>query len=227
MSRLLIAALACLLGTAWVAAAPLHTPPDLTGAGWSVLTFSGKAPARFIGRAEGDLEIHTHGSTAILYRSVEPPAAGMPTLRWSWRVDRAVPATDLSKRGGDDRSLALHLWFPESPGHRPDPFTRIGRGLARAFGARIPGNTITYVWGGEHKPGTVLANPYFSDGVIVVVENSSAPLAAWRDAAVDWRADFKRAFGFGGPQPSVLGVSADSDDTQTRSLGFIRNIRFE
>ena len=227
MRRLIASVVGFLLGTAWAAAAPLDTPPDLESAGWSVLTFSGMPPARFIGRADGDLEIYTSSSTAILYRSVTPPAQDMPMLRWSWRVDRAVPATDLSKRGADDRSLAVHLWFPESPGHRPSLLTRFGRGLARVFGAQIPGNTITYVWGGEAEPGTLIPNPYFSDGVIIVVENSSAPLAIWRDAGVDWRADFQRAFGFEASAPTALGLSADSDDTGSASLGFIRNIRFE
>lgn len=224
-TALMIASL--LPGIAHAEGTAIKTPFDLDAAGWEVLTFSGKDPARFIGMDDGTLEVFTLSSTAILYRDIEDMANGTDTLRWSWRVNQAPPATDLSAKGGDDRALALHLWFPESGGHRPGLFTRIGRGLARAAGVPVPGHAITYVWGGDDEAGTMFPNPYFEDGVIVVLEPASSPLDTWEDENINWRQDFENAFGFEAPTPHYIGLSADTDDTGTGSQGFFKNIVFE
>ena len=59
-----------------------------------------------------------------------------------------------------------------------------------------------------------------------MLESSNAPLGVWRDAAVNWQADYRAAFGGDPPQPTHLGLSADSDDTYTSSLGYFRDLRF-
>ena len=160
------------------------------------------------------MAVKTNGSTSVLYRAVDQEAAGRHVLRWRWRVDQAPPATDLSKKGGDDRALTLHLWFPE-----PDDDSLFGSGGL--------GHILTYVWGGNHAPGTVMENPFLSSGVIIVLENADAPLATWRDVQVDWARDFKVAFGTDAPTPARIGLSADSDDTGSTSRGVFRDIRFE
>ncbi|MFN3231444.1 MAG: DUF3047 domain-containing protein [Alphaproteobacteria bacterium] len=222
MKRFVVIITLC-LATAPAAAGSLPTPPDLERAGWSTFSFDNSAPARFIGHEDGRLEVYTYSSTSLLYRDLISDEPG-ERLSWRWRVDRATARTDLSQKGGDDRSLAVHLWFPETAGHRPGLFTQIGRGVARALGAPVPGNSITYVWGGKHPPATMLPNPYFNDGVIIVLESNQAPLKTWRDVSVDWRADFKNAFGYEAPAPSHIAVSADSDDTGSQSRGFIADI---
>ena len=220
-------ALFLLPGLARAESIPISTPFDLEGAGWETLTFSGKDPARFIGGNDGTVEVFTLSSTAILYRDIEEMADGSQTLNWSWRVNQAPPATDLSVKGGDDRALALHLWFPEAEGHGPGLFTQLGRNLARAAGFPVPGHAITYVWGGDHEAGSMFPNPYMKDGVIVVLEPSSSPLGTWQDITINWRQDFEAAFGFEAPTPYYLGLSADTDDTGTGSRGFFKDIVFE
>ncbi len=214
-----------LLAAGTANAQPLSTPPDLAAAGWKTYKFGDGDPARFIGHEDGRLEVYTYSSTSMLFREFTADDDPGEKVHWRWRVDQATPATDLSRKGGDDRSLAVHIWFPESKGHGPGLFTRIGRGLARSFGAPVPGNAITYVWGGEQAPGTVLPNPYFKDGVIIVLEDNDAPLKTWRDVEINWRADFTNAFGWTPPNPSLIAISADSDDTASQSQGFITDIR--
>ena len=93
----------------------LPVKPDLSKAGWKVLTFAGKPATQFIGRADGAIQVTAADSVAILYRKVSDGDKQKRQLTWRWRVDKATPATDLSRKGHDDRPLAIHVVFPKDP----------------------------------------------------------------------------------------------------------------
>ncbi len=86
--------------------------PDLERAGWKVLTLSGKPPTHFVGRADGTIKVTSESSVAFLYLEVPVASQHKRRLSWRWRVDLAMSPTDLSRKGHDDRPLALHVSFP-------------------------------------------------------------------------------------------------------------------
>ncbi len=87
-------------------------PPALEDMGWRLLEVPGKATAEFSYGAPGTIDIEADNAVAFLYRPVDEGIGPMGRLAWTWRVDKAVPATDLSTASGDDRSLAVHIVFP-------------------------------------------------------------------------------------------------------------------
>lgn len=200
--------------------------PDLERSGWKTLTFPGITPTRFAGLPDGGVELTAIKSSALLYRPLPSSDGGHGTLAWEWRVDRPIPATDLTRKGVDDRPLALHIWFPDTR-DEADFFDRIGRFIVKdIFGVPLSGMVLTYVWGGKQAPGESFVNPHTGPkGMMIVLRNGSAESGRWYQEQVDFAADFARVFGHPAPAPSFIALSADSDDSGAHSVGQVRDLR--
>jgi len=127
---------------------------------------------------------------------------------WSWSVDQSVPATNLARKGGDDRNISIYFVFlPQADAQRLE-----GAGLLRLqrnANVRI----LQYAWGGNHGRGEILPSPY-APGQGVTVALRQAGTGAHSET-VNLARDFRAAFG-GRPGALVgVAVSADSDDTGT------------
>jgi hypothetical protein len=85
--------------------------PNLEAAGWRVATMPGRAPAKFSVASDGSLEILAEAAVAWLWRPITESDTRSTLARWRWRVDEGVGPTNLTRRGGDDRALALYFVF--------------------------------------------------------------------------------------------------------------------
>ena len=124
----------------------LAVTPDLERAGWMVWAFRGKDQTRFVGRADGAIEVRAESSVALLYREVPPTEGKNQLLSWRWRVDKSMPPTDLALKGSaGSTAMALHVWFPADP-DRTGWWQRLSRvALDLAIDAPVPGKWLTYV----------------------------------------------------------------------------------
>lgn len=201
-------------------AAPAAAQPVAFDGGWQNQKFSLFSGNRY-GQQGDALTVASDGSVSILWRAL--PDAQWPArkARWSWAVDRGVPETDLRRKGGDDRNLALYFVFmPEDVARALGPRPGIRR-LLDAPEARV----LVYVWGGAHRRGEVLDSPYLGPrGRTVVLRPSGTGAHA---EEIDLAADFARAFGGQATALVGLAVSADSDDTGTAVEGRISGLRLE
>ncbi|MFQ1701807.1 DUF3047 domain-containing protein [Loktanella agnita] len=137
---------------------------------------------------------------------------------WDWRVDQSVPATDLARKGGDDRNISIYFVFlPEAQANAME-----GANIRRLMGnddVRI----LQYAWGGNHARGAVLGSPY-APGQGATVALRQAGTGAHSES-VDLTRDYANAFG-GTPGALVgLAVSADSDDTDSMIRAAVGNMR--
>lgn len=221
--------LLALVSLAASAQATLPTGPDLATNGWRQIEFRGRSPTRFEPYGAHGLRIVTDSSSSMLSIGVRIDPATHRCLSWRWRVDDAtIPATDLDKRGGDDRNLIVSLGFAFDP----DSATlgeRMRHGLARQRAGRvIPGHILFYVWGGTHPRGAWISSPYMEGaGAIRVVEPSPGDHGVWREVSVDFAADFRARFDRPAPLVIELAVGGDSDDTTSRSSGRIADLSFK
>lgn len=222
-ARICLLAVALILPVASGTAGPVPTGPTLTDAGWALWTRMGVPAARFERQGDGAIEIAADSGFALLYRRIADEETGARILRWRWRVDVSTPPTDLSRRGADDRPLAVHVWFPDE---EASFFRRIGQGLAGSLrGIPLRGKVLTYVWGGIDHRGDQIPNPYLdADGVIITLRPANTATGLWYAERVDLAADFERAFGHAPPKPSHLAISADSDDAGGHSVGIIADL---
>lgn len=189
------------------------------GEGWTeqrFLLFSGNEFG-----LEGDtLTVRSDDTVSLLWTRLPEGMWGNRTARWDWAVDRSVPATDLTLRGGDDRNLSLYFLF------LPERAARAGQGRGvRALLDDPDVRVLMYVWGGNHASGEILPTPYLGPrGRTVIRQASGTGSAAER---VDLARDYQNAFG-GTPESLVgIAVSADSDDTGNRIVARLSGLHIE
>lgn len=61
------------------------------------------------------LGLVSEGSVSIAWTRVGDADWNSSGASWSWTVDESVPATDLARKGGDDRNISLYFVFvPQS-----------------------------------------------------------------------------------------------------------------
>lgn len=184
---------------------------------WRAVSFPRLAPTRY-GLGGGTLSVAADASSSLIYRPVPEAARGVRMAGWDWAVSESVPATDLSRKGGDDRNLSLYFVFMERRAAEGlSPSTSPQR-LLTSRSAR----TLIYVWGGNHPQGALLPSPYLR-GRGVTVALRPAGTGSGR-ARVDLARDHQAAFG---APPEVLvglAVSADSDDTDSRMRASLSNL---
>jgi hypothetical protein len=197
----------------------------LAASGWMELTIPGKTRAIYRLTDDGDLEARSNAGVSILYRMLAPKEQNCRVLTWRWRVDQAVPATDPAEAGKDDRDLAIHIWFPDNEGR--GLWRGLGRTVTKALGVPPIGKALTYVFGGTGERYRRLVNPHHDpDGVLVVLRPTGTETGKWFDERIDFAADFEKAFGKAPPKPMYVALSADSDDTGTRTVGRIAELTF-
>lgn len=217
----LVAALALPLVAGASRNAVVPVGPDLADFGWETHTFDGIPPTSFTGTSDGVIAVKADHSASVLYRRLDDLDDGR-FLAWDWQVVDGLPATDLTRADGDDRVLAVHIWF------RPrDGDVGMMARLAAALGDVPPGRVLTYVWGGDRERGTMFENPHNPEnGRMIVLRPSAAPTGEWMMERVDLVADYERAFGEPATLPAAIAVSGDADDLMEMSFGLIRGIRF-
>ncbi|MEM7718780.1 MAG: DUF3047 domain-containing protein [Pseudomonadota bacterium] len=163
------------------------------------------------------LDVVSNGTVSLVWRPVEGDLQTATTAMWRWRVTEGVPPTDLTQKGGDDRNLALYFVFVDEESAR-----RLTGGNARQLLRNPNTRALIYVWGGNHSPGAILQSPYHSGLRTKVLRTGTDGTFS---ESVDLAADYRRAFG---DAPGVLvglGVSADSDDTDTTVRASIADLQ--
>ncbi|MEH6728441.1 MAG: DUF3047 domain-containing protein [Hyphomicrobiales bacterium] len=180
------------------------------GAGWKAVDFR-SIPKTDYGFGGSTLSIKASKSSSVIYKPVPETARDATKASWNWSVQTSVPPTNLAKKGGDDRNIALYFVFTDA-----DTARRAGKNpnIKRLLTKRSS-RMLIYVNGGQHGAGSFVPSPYFSGRGTTIVKRSAGTGSF--SESVDLAADYRRAFG---SEPMVLvglAVSSDSDDTGTVS----------
>ncbi len=150
-----------------------------------------------------------------------------PVLRWSWQLERGLPASDLTSKQGDDAPVKVCALF-DMPLDRLSLTEATRLRLARAIsGESLPSATLCYIWDRRLPEGAALANA-FSPRVRYLVASSGEPrVGQWITHRRNLAADFLRAFGHEAstvPPLVALLVGADSDNTRGHSLAYVGDL---
>jgi hypothetical protein len=192
----------------------LHFEPGLPG--WSAVAFPGIAPARFAALGEDTLAVSTDSGAGMLWHPLAGAARQPSTARWRWRVDEGVAATDLTKRGADDRSLGVYFVFGER---------RASPGGAMDLLASPSVTALVYVFGGDRPRGSVVPSPHMgARGKFIVLRPAATAKQIWFDEKVELAADYARAFGRAMPALIGVAISSDSDDTRARNRASLQGL---
>lgn len=189
-------------------ATPVAAEPVRFDRSWKEQRFSlfSSNDYRFGGDALG---VSSDGSVSLAYAPLPEGRWSATRAAWRWQVDEGVPGTDLRRKGGDDRNLAMYFVFVPQ-----DKAQGLKGKSVRRLLSEDSARVLVYVWGGDHRRGSVLDSPYLGARGKTVVLRGAGTGAHGEN--VDLAADFSRAFG--GQLGALVGlaVSGDSDDTGTR-----------
>lgn len=208
-----------------VLAGPISFGPSLQGQGWKPLTFRSLTPMSFAAEGANQLTIKGQKAVSVIWRSLDEDKWPLMAARWRWRVNSGPPATDLSRKGGDDRAIALYFVFA-----RDAAAANAAKGAQSLTSAMwwASGAALVYVWGGNGARNAVVASPHMgSSGKLVLRMPGAVADGKWQAERADLAADFRRAFGRD-PGPLVgIAVSSDSDDTGSSIDAAIEGLRLE
>lgn len=201
--------------------------PGLEAAGWTLFSDPRWAPARFGLAGDGSIEAVADNGTSLIWKKVADADAGRRYLAWQWRVDETMPPTDITVKGGDDRPLAIHVWFMVPPERQTTWQALRASVLEFVFGLPVHGRVLTYVWGGTGNRGDSQHNPHIGeDSWMIVLRPGRAPTGEWFAETRDLEADYRAAFGEAPPLRGIVAIAADAEDTATRSRALVRGLRF-
>lgn len=162
-------------------------------------------------------------------------------LLWRWRLDEPLSggksAPDLLSKDGDDAALKVCVMFNQ-PLERVPFLERTILRIARSVsGENLPAATLCYVWDSAGPAPRQGINPYTRRVRFISLQGRSSPLTRWVRESRDVGQDFAELFADELPQgkstpradlppvSSVL-VGADSDNTASRSTGWIAGLRW-
>ena len=197
---------------------------QLTRDGWQRLGFD-DVPNTEFERLDDSIRIEAVASNALIYRKLTQQETGAEVMSWSWRVDSRPPSKSLKKVDDDDRAIAVYVIF-EIDSRKLSWWGRLRSSLVARFSGLPRGQILTYVWGSDDAIGEWFANPYIrGTGRVKVLRNATHSLGVWQHESVDLTEDFVAAFGYEPIKPVYIALSADTEDSGTRSLSWISDIR--
>ncbi len=202
-----------------LAAAPVAAQPIPFDRSWTEQKFSLFSRNQY-GLNGNALNVSSKGSVSLVWNALPMSVWKHRSASWKWSVDTSVPATDLTRKGGDDRNLSLYFVFLPERVAATAKSNNI-RALLGNDNVRV----LTYVWGGAHNRGDLLPSPYLGPrGKTLVLRPSGTGAAAER---IDLARDYQRAFGVQATSLVGVAVSADSDDTDSVIMARIADLRIE
>lgn len=247
MKRLatLSAGAAVLAGSVWAQSppslAPLLNADGSASTEWRYVGFPKKkaeiAPTVFEAgtvNQQAGLKVSTQASYGTWVHPWSGPAPGK--LQWRWRLDEPLSggthSADLLTKAGDDAALKVCVMF-DHPLDRVPFVERTVLRLARSIsGENLPAATLCYIWDSAGPAPLEGVNPYTRRVRFISLRGKNAPLGRWVNESRDVAQDFARLFADELPQgaalPSVTTVliGADSDNTESKSVGWVAQLQF-
>ncbi|MGR3485688.1 MAG: DUF3047 domain-containing protein [Paracoccaceae bacterium] len=186
---------------------------SISFSGWQTQRLALFSPVSF-GFSGSSVSVSGDGAASIAFKTLGAGDADATRASWSWSVSQSVPPTDLARRGGDDRNLALYFaFFPEGADTS---------GSVRSLLQRPDGRVLVYTWGGSQGRGAFIPSPYLDGRGVTIVKRSAGTGSA--SESVDLAADYARAFGGSPGQLVAVALSADSDDTGSSIRAQLSNL---
>ena len=164
------------------------------------------------------LKVRSDGTVSLVWTELPVGFWQARAASWQWQVNKGVPPTDLTVKGGDDRNLSLYFVFlPEQLAERAK-----GRKLLDLLDEPDV-RVLMYVWGGNHQKGAILPTPYLGERGRTIIRRGSGTGDGIEN--VDLAKDHLAAFAEEANSLVGLAVSADSDDTGTIIDATISHLR--
>lgn len=163
-------------------------------AGWEPRVFKGNTEYLVI-RDGGRPVVRalSHAAASGMVRKIRFDPSTYRYLRWSWKIDRTIPAGNELTKEGDDYAARLYVLFP-------------GRFFWQL-------KAINYIWANRLPKGEFVPNPFTSNAKMLAVESGNGKAGQWVTEERDLLADYRRLFGADPQTAEAIAIMTDTDNT--------------
>jgi hypothetical protein len=175
------------------------------------------------------LRVEADSSYGNLVHPLQADAKGLH-LSWRWRVEQPNDDADLRTRAGDDTAVKVCVFFDMPLERVPFVERQLLRAARAKAGQPLPTAAVCYVWDPHLAAGTALDNAFTRRMRYKVLESGAANLRHWVPEKRDISADFIALFGDETQEvPPIIGivVGADADNTHSKSLAYVADVKLE
>ena len=199
--------------------------------GWRPLTFSRIERHTVYSLVKEDDRVAVKAvsdqSASGLGRPLSVDPAEYPVIRWQWKVGNVLQEGDVSSKDGDDYPARVYITFAIDP-DRAGYLERLRHEAARLLtGEDIPYRAISYIWGSNSTPGTMIENPYTDQVMMFVIEAGDRKLQQWVTERRNVREDYIKAFGEEPAMITGVAIMTDTDNTRESAVAWYGDIVFE
>jgi len=168
----------------------------------------------------------SHQSASGLLRAISIAPADYPVIEWRWKIERILPRGNVTSRDGDDYPARIYISFAFDP-ERATYLQRLKHQAARLiFGPDTPYRAISYIWGSNSQPGTMVANPFTDRVMMIVVRGGDEMAQQWVSERRNIYEDYLQAFGEEPPMISGVAIMTDTDNTRDTATAWYGDIVF-
>lgn len=175
------------------------------------------------------LRLRADGSYGnLLFDAGSAQIAPTTRLRWRWRLERGLDASDLQRKQGDDTPIKVCALFDmalEGMSFGEQARLRMARAVS---GEALPAATLCYVWDRLLPTGSIVPNVFSARVRYLVVSTGPPRPGQWVSLDRPLADDFLRAFGQETrtlPPLIALAVGADADNTGGGSLALMGDLK--
>ncbi len=153
------------------------------------------------------LSLRSRDDHSTIARRISVKLAETPILQWDWKVVELPRGADLRQKTASDSTGHPLLVWPRPP-------------------AILRSRLIGYVWDLALAPDTIVKSAKAGGVYFIVVRSGAADLGTWKTERRDVRADYRRVFEEDAPDPEVIALSIDTNDTRAPAACVIGQIAF-
>jgi len=185
----------------------LGVPPGWEGQTW------GKPSAFALSIVVDDgqrvLHLESRNDRATITRDLRGAVslARTPILRWRWKVVAMPTGGDARRLETSDQAAQIYVTWPRLP-------------------ALLRSRIIGYAWDTTAPAGSTFQSEKTGTVTYIILRSGPAELGRWLEERRDVRADYRAIFGEEPPDPGVVTLSVDSNDTHSHAESLIGPIRF-
>jgi hypothetical protein len=191
--------------------------------GWEPLEFEDiPAHTRYTVERSADGEpwvvrARSEAAASGLIRKIDIDLAEYPIVRWRWRIENLIEASDPAQKSGDDYAARLYIAFHYEP-ERAGLLRRATYLAARAVFGDLPFGAITYIWATGTPANSIVDNAYAGSFVkMIAVESGPERVGEWIEEQRNVYEDYRRAYAADPPRVEGVAIMTDTDNTGERA----------
>ena len=170
------------------------------------------------------VKAESNKSASGLTKIIRFNAKEYPYLSWRWKVNKAIPGTDVTKKSGDDYAARIYVMFDYDVKDLPESEqSRVG--WYKFFNGKLPPlATINYIWANKSDLGNIVSSAYTSRVKMVTLKNKESALQKWHVEERNIYEDYKKAFGEEPKEVISLAIMTDTDNTSSMAESYFGDI---